>query len=210
MAGKTGKNLETEKSMRIRVRLIAPIIVSACLAAGSTAQEASKEDTIAWLQDKIGRGSIGCTFEVKQKFDRHDTSYLQNHRYSLERIAASSAFALVVEKDITKTTVQRLSGDSTSLTESSSQRMEFSPSQMIESAVTLIPQTEVAVGSIGHQKSSCHAVSIGLYPADGSAGNIGDFDQVVVLVNDWSLAMRMKSAFEHLAKLEQSSAAEPF
>lgn len=196
--------------MRIRARFIAPIIVSACLAAGSTAQEATKEDTIAWLQDKISKGSIGCTFEVKQEFDRHDTTYLQNHRYSLERIAASSAFALIVEKYITKTTIKRLSGDSTSLTESSSQRMEFSPSQMIESAVTIIPQTEIIAGSIGHQKSSCHAVTVGLYPVGSSAGYIGDFDQVVVLVNDWSLAMRMKSAFERWAKLERSTAGKPF
>ena len=164
----------------------------------SEAQEPTKEETIAWLQEKVAQGSQGCTFKVEQHFDQQGISYLQTHRHSLERLATNSAFVLTVEKDIKKTTTQHPSGRSTSETESSSQRYEFSPNLMIEGDVTLIPNTEVLFSSDDRQISSCHALVIGLNSA------IGEFDEIVILVNDWDLADRMKSAFEHWGKLERS------
>ena len=205
--------------MEIASKIAAVAMAVGCMAGLAAAQEPTKEETIAWLQEKIEQGSLGC--ETRYHRISKSTGIVTRDKYIFSQALTRDRSTFVLISDSINDWVETASSGRVKETRSQSKtRYSFNPSAIDADAIEVVEANTLSIErDLSNQVTdtdithSCHEIRLPLSQpalANYSNGKKQQIKSLTIYLADLSLATRMKSAFEHWVKLEQSGAGEPF
>lgn len=192
--------------MKLVSKLTIALTIAASLSAASAAQEPTKEETVDWLIEKVSEASLGCYAKREEPRGQQLRAFITNEFSQSLRRKTSSIFTLSESFKQSIDTQLPLGGMSNE-SRNYSNGWDFIPRSYDSESIKISHKT-VRV-STRETDRSCHRLILP-FVEDQRLSDGRTYENFQIHVNDYSLAERMKRAFEHLAKLEESGAGEPF